>query len=134
MIFHVAFTSIYYSCYCHSSVSSICVHAMTRDRPYIVIFGLWDILSSHTIQFDTISYQEPNGITWHPNTKLLLHTITKYTHIHTGCSIYFLPISNGHISIPFHISTYVVKTKIGLRSGSFVWQKLQFWRILVFEK
>ena len=40
------------------------------------------ILSSHTIQFDTISYQEPNGITWHPNTKLLLHTITKYTHIH----------------------------------------------------
>ena len=52
----------------------------------------------------------------------------------TGCSIYFVPISNGHSSIPFHISTYVVKTKIGLRSGSFVWQKLQFWRILVFEK
>ena len=38
----------------------------------------------------------------------------------TGCSIYFLPISNGHSSIPFHISTYVVKTKIGLRSDSFV--------------
>ena len=30
--------------------------------------------------------------------------------------------------------TNVVKTKIGLRSGSFVWQKLQFWRILVVEK
>ena len=48
-----------------------------------------------------------------------------YPH-HTGCSIYFLPISNGYISEPFHISTYVVKTKIGLRSGSFIWQIFNF--------
>ena len=50
----------------------------------------------------------------------------RHISLFTGCSIYFLPISNGYISEPFHISTYVVKTKIGLRSGSFIWQIFNF--------
>ena len=47
-------------------------------------------------------------------------------HNTTGCSIQFLPISNCHIFKTFHISTYVVKTKIGLTSGSFIWQIFYF--------
>ena len=47
--------------------------------------------------------------------------------------ISIFPVSVVHYSIPFHISTYVVKTKIGLRSGSFVYQKLKILMILVSE-
>ena len=74
---------------------------------------------------------------WPDSSHLLKHLLSRKKlnigfnyatlHEHTGWPKSKSVISNGSESETEHFWTHVCKVKIGLRGGSFFWQKLNFW-------